>query len=92
MRKIWLLVFGLMLTGLLAGPVTAGVDTGQGEEVVVKDGVSEVSPVQQDIMKKKEQARQRKKEMLQVRSKTIKAEQEMSEKEKAKLKIGETVK
>lgn len=88
MGKLWWLAFGIILAGLLAGPVVAGGIADQGAPQAVNAGVSGVSPVQQDIMNKKEQARQRKKEMLQVRAQTIKAEAEMSEEEKAKLKIG----
>lgn len=89
MEKIWRLVLGIILSCLLAGPVMAGGNdavemtppAAQGEPqagTVVKSGVSQI---QQDIMNKREQARQRRDEMLKVRAQTIKAEEEQAKKQ-----------
>lgn len=89
MKKLWI-TFGIILSGLVAGPVLAGDTAGpaappaaQGEPQAGAEAKSGVSQVQQDIINKREQARQRRDQMLQVRAQTIKAAEEEQAKEKA---------
>ncbi len=89
MEKLLRLAFGIILSCLLAGPAMAGGD-GAGAvtppaaqvEPPPEGAISEsgVSQIQIDIMNKREQARQRKEEMLKVRTQTIKAEEEEAKK------------
>lgn len=88
MEKLWRLAFWVAFSCLLAGPVMAGGDeavqvapAAQGEPQEATASTGGVSQIQQDIMKKREQARQRRDEMLKVREQTIKAEEEQARKE-----------
>lgn len=88
MEKLWRLAFWVVFSCLLAGPVMAGGDeagqvppTAQGTPQEGTAGKGGVSQIQQDIMNKREQARQRRDEMLKVREQTIKAEEEKAKKE-----------
>lgn len=85
MNKMLSLTLAVVLSGLLAGPGSAGETTGQSAGSAAAQGkpaaetelvTGGVSQRQLDIMKKREEARLRRDEMLKVRAQTIKAEEE----------------
>lgn len=94
-RMLWLAT-GVLLSGLLTGQgmanETAGKPACPTPQAGTGEPVSAVSQIQQDIVNKRELARQRKNAMLQVRDQTITDEAKMTEEEKSKLKVGAAAK
>jgi len=82
MKKLMMVTAGLLLSGLLLGPALAAdnPDTGQ-EAAEAKSGVSKA---QLELMKKRQETRQRNEDMQYLRAQTIEAERKADEEAKKK--------